>query len=287
MITCPFLFERVKQGEIIKETLRSPCYFVIQVWPIVLQPLTLGQVTLYFLKEDLTVHHFLKQGKRHQNRTFPWKGHLVSLNVVCILSCWKRGILSFFLEWTTNPDLKPWKKNMKDVNRDHLLSLTEASDLECLGEDVGLKVNQSYGDFTISSWSVHPRKLTWNPRNCWFFPWPFSGSMLVFQGVTWFCRSLERGKPRRMMEPRQTGIFRGADRNEVWAPAGGLERGKPVIWLMATRNPANQLRLVVEIPLFTGFYTSQVVHDFLNQQYFWRELEGGSIPREVCMFFSW
>ena len=58
-----------------------------------------------------------------------------------------------------------------------------------------------------------------------------------------------------------------------------------VIWLMATRNPANQLRLVVEIPLFTGFYTSQVVHDFLNQQYFWRELEGGSIPREVCMFF--
>ena len=41
-----------------------------------------------------------------------------------------------------------------------------------------------------------------------------------------------------------------------------------VIWLMATRNPAYQLRLVVEIPLFTGFYTSQVVHDFLNQPYF-------------------
>ena len=34
------------------------------------------------------------------------------------------------------------------------------------------------------------------------------------------------------------------------------------------RNPANQLRLVVEIPLFTGFYTSQVVvWDVFHQQY--------------------
>ena len=32
------------------------------------------------------------------------------------------------------------------------------------------------------------------------------------------------------------------------------------------RNPANQLRLVVS-PLFTGFYTSQVVQDFFHQQY--------------------
>eukprot|EP00434_Breviolum_minutum_P028227 symbB.v1.2.024971.t1/scaffold2401.1/size80084/3 len=36
-------------------------------------PVVLQTVTLYFLKEDLTVHHFLKQGKRHQNRTFPGK----------------------------------------------------------------------------------------------------------------------------------------------------------------------------------------------------------------------
>lgn len=53
---------------------------------------------------------FLKTGKAPSKQDFSWKGHLVSLNVVCILSCWKRGILSFFLEWTTNPDLKPWKK---------------------------------------------------------------------------------------------------------------------------------------------------------------------------------
>ncbi len=33
------------------------------------------------------------------------------------------------------------------------------------------------------------------------------------------------------------------------------------------RNPANQLRLVVEIPLFTRFYTSQVVQDIFHQQY--------------------
>ena len=32
------------------------------------------------------------------------------------------------------------------------------------------------------------------------------------------------------------------------------------------RNPANQLRLVVEIPLFTRFYASQVVQDFFHQQ---------------------
>ena len=31
-------------------------------------------------------------------------------------------------------------------------------------------------------------------------------------------------------------------------------------------NPANQLRLVVEIPLFIGFHTSQVVQDFSHQQ---------------------
>ena len=32
------------------------------------------------------------------------------------------------------------------------------------------------------------------------------------------------------------------------------------------RNPANQLRLVVFIPLFTRFHTSQVVQDFSHQQ---------------------
>ena len=34
------------------------------------------------------------------------------------------------------------------------------------------------------------------------------------------------------------------------------------------KNPANQLRLVVEIPLFTRFSTSLVVQDFFHQQYY-------------------
>ena len=63
--------------EKIKETLISPCYSVIQVWPIVLQALTLGQVTLYFLKEDLTVHHISKKGKASSKlMDFSWKDHL-------------------------------------------------------------------------------------------------------------------------------------------------------------------------------------------------------------------
>ena len=33
------------------------------------------------------------------------------------------------------------------------------------------------------------------------------------------------------------------------------------------KNPASQLRLVVDNPLFIGFYTSQVVQDFFHQQY--------------------
>lgn len=72
---------------------------------------------------------------------------------------------------------------MKDVDRDDLLSLTEASDLECLGEDVGLKVNRSYCEKPSVPESVHPRKLTWNPRNCCFFcVAELSGSMSVFRG---------------------------------------------------------------------------------------------------------
>ena len=35
-----------------------------------------------------------------------------------------------------------------------------------------------------------------------------------------------------------------------------------VILLMATRNPANQLRLVVSTIIYDGFYTSQVVHQY-------------------------
>ena len=218
--------------------------------------------------------------------TDPWAGHTVlSQGGPYCPPCLK----TFFLNEQKSPWLEAMeKKHMKDVDRDDLLSLTEASDLECLGEDVGFfKWTKAMVISPSVPERVHPRKLTWNPRNCWFFPWPFSGSMFVFRGFSpgfvdlWFPgETPEDDDP-----PRQTGIFRGADRNEVWAPAGGLERGKLVIWLMATRNPANQLRLVVEIPLFTGFYTSQVVHDFLNQPYFWRELEGGSIPREVCMVF--
>ena len=38
--------------------------------------------------------------------------------------------------------------------------------------------------------------------------------------------------------------------------------GTSLVNTVAGRNPANQLRLVVEIPLFTGFCTSQVVQDF-------------------------
>ena len=33
------------------------------------------------------------------------------------------------------------------------------------------------------------------------------------------------------------------------------------------KNPASQLRLVVDNSLFIGFYTSQVVQDFFHQQY--------------------
>ena len=33
------------------------------------------------------------------------------------------------------------------------------------------------------------------------------------------------------------------------------------------KNPASQLRLVVDNPLFIGFYTSQVVQHFFHQQY--------------------
>lgn len=111
MITCPFLFERVKQGELIKETLRSPCYFVIQVWPIVPQPLTLGQVTLYFLKEDLAVHHFLKKGNVIKTGLFLERSSSI-LWMLCVSFLVENRWESFrlFLEWTMNPDLKPWKK---------------------------------------------------------------------------------------------------------------------------------------------------------------------------------
>ena len=52
------------------------------------------------------------------------------------------------------------------------------------------------------------------------------------------------------------------------------------------RNPANQLRLVVYLPLFTGFYTSQVVQDFFHQQYY-HPKQGtirGKFPQNLHIF---
>jgi len=37
--------------------------------------------------------------------------------------------------------------------------------------------------------------------------------------------------------------------------------------LFVEKNQANHLRLVRNIPLFTGFHSSQVVQDFFHQQY--------------------
>ena len=47
----------------------------------------------------------------------------------------------------------------------------------------------------------------------------------------------------------------------TWSPKKNTILGRNAV---DGRNPANQLRLV-NIPLFTGFYTSQVVQDFFHQ----------------------
>lgn len=227
MITCPFLFKRAKQGEIIKETLKSPCYFVIQVWPIVLQPLTLGQVTLYFLKEDLTVHHFLKQGKRHQNRTFSWKDHLVFFEC-CVYPFLLKTGNPFVFSWMND---EPWLEAMEKIHEGRGPGRPFIS---YRGKRFGVSwwrcgvfpVNQSYGVFTISSWKGTSQKTNKaNPRNCcFFFPWPnfqvpcsFSGVFHLVLVDLWFPGET----PEDDFAPRQTGIFRGADRNEVWAPGRG------------------------------------------------------------------
>ena len=121
------LLKSTKWGEI-EKTFRDPCYSVIQVWPIVLQPLTLGQVTLYFLKEDLLIlfHYFLKKGEASSKLTFPWK---ISSTL----------FLKLDVPWLKAHVKNPWK----DVDRNDILSLTEASDLEKLGEDVGSFVPKS------------------------------------------------------------------------------------------------------------------------------------------------
>ena len=58
--------------------------------------------------------------------------------------------------------------------------------------------------------------------------------------------------------------------DEIWATCVQKDSKGCCLWKGATvdgQNPANQLRLVV-YPLFTGFYTSQVVvWDFFHQQY--------------------
>ena len=159
MITCPFLFKRAKQGEIIKETLKSPCYFVIQVWPIVLQPLTLGQVTLYFLKEDLTVHHFLKQGKRHQNRTFSWKDHLVFFEC-CVYPFLLKTGNPFVFSWMND---EPWLEAMEKIHEGRGPGRPFIS---YRGKRFGVSWWRC-GVFPVNQSSQKTNKA--NPRNCCFF----------------------------------------------------------------------------------------------------------------------
>ena len=140
---------------------------------------------------------------------------------------------------------------MKDVDRNDLLSLTEASDLERLGEDGGVesepKVLVKTHQFLQGK---NPRKLTWKTQEIAGFFVAFFRFHVSFPGWPVGCVDLGVGEGwwwnRGRLASFEVPIEMRCGRRWVGeGKAGDMVDGSFEI------RQTHQLRLVVEIPLFT------------------------------------
>ena len=121
------------------------------------------------------------------------------------------------------------------------------------------------------------RSHQWTPKTCRIFPWIWSVGNLIRNRL----KKKKHLPSRKLTYPQKNGILKMI----FLFPRWDMLIPWRVPLLLMEQIPNNQLRLVVSLSVFIGFYTFHVVQNFFHQQYHgssgWRHLkERGSWKNE-------